>query len=340
MKKVLLTEKVREAYSEKRRLVAPLAGFPGLNLTNCTIKLAQQNYDEHFKVISALADKFRPDAMFPLMDLSVEANALGRYTLFPKEESATVIIERFSSEDLNKLERINISYDTRLNGYVETCKLMNIGLPGNILRGSYVTGPYTLAALLLGADEAAMATIMQADMLNELCQFATEKILDYVRLLITSGVQIVCVLEPSAVMLGPDQFVEYSAKFVKQITNSCRHTGVATVYHICGNSMHLIENMCESGVDALSLDAPETGVDLPTAAERASDEVIIIGNTNPVGTLLNGSPDEVYSEVTGLLKSMKPYPNFILSSGCDLPQETPLENINAFMKAGRDYKFN
>jgi uroporphyrinogen decarboxylase len=32
---------------------------------------------------------------------------------------------------------------------------------------------------------------------------------------------------------------------------------------------------------------------------------------------------------------MKAIKNFILSSGCDLPIGTPLENIEAFMKAGR-----
>jgi uroporphyrinogen decarboxylase len=40
--------------NERRRLVAPLVGFPGLNMTNCTIKLAQQNYGEHFRLIRSL----------------------------------------------------------------------------------------------------------------------------------------------------------------------------------------------------------------------------------------------------------------------------------------------
>ena len=31
---------------------------------------------------------------------------------------------------------------------------------------------------------------------------------------------------------------------------------------------------------------------------------------------------------------MAPYPNFILSTACDLPAETPLENIHALMAQG------
>jgi len=323
------------ARNEGRRLVVPLVGFPGLNMTGCSIKLAQQNYGEHFRAVKALVDAYAPDVAFPLMDLSVEANALGRYTVFPKGEAATVVKDAFSVDELARSELINISFDTRLLGYVETVKLMSIGLPASILRGAYVTGPYSLAALLMGADEAAMETVLHPDDLHQVCQFTTEKIQEYVRLLIAAGAQVICILEPSAVMLGPEQFWEFSASYVRHLNDSCRYTGVATIYHTCGNTMHLVDKMAESGVDAVSLDSPEAGVDLPAVAADLSPDVLILGNINPTGSLLHGTPADVESEVTDLLKRMAPYPNFILSTGCDLPQETPLENIHAFMRAGR-----
>ncbi|MBN1302587.1 MAG: uroporphyrinogen decarboxylase family protein [Melioribacteraceae bacterium] len=319
-------------------MVFPLIGFPGLNLTGGTIKLAQQNYGEHYKVVKALADEFKPDAIFPLMDLSVEANALGRLTVFPKKESATVVKDEFSMDELKSFENINIAYDTRLHGYVETMKMMSIGLPKDILRGAYVSGPYTLTALIMGADEAAILTIMNPELLMQVCEVATEKILEYVRLLVASGAQMICVLEPSAVMLGPEQFKQFSADYVGRIVNSLRYSDVAVIYHVCGNSMHLIETMCSSGVDALSLDSSDMGIDLPLAAYKVPDSVIIIGNISPTKNLLRGNPHDIESDVQELLDQMKSFPNYILSSGCDLPQETPVENIHAFMNAGRKYK--
>ena len=328
---------VENAYIEKRRLVVPLIGFPGLNLTGCNIKLAQQNYGEHFKVLKAIAEEYKPDAVFPLMDLSVEANAIGRFTVFPKEESATVVRDEFCIDELANAEKINVAYDTRLLGYVETMKLMSIGFPQSIMRGAYVTGPYTLAALMMGADDAAMATIIHPDELHKLCEFTTKKILDYVRLLIVSGAQLICILEPSAVMLGPEQFEEFSSSYAKQIIDNCKYAGVSTVYHICGNSMHLLGKMCKSGVDALSLDSREAGVDLQIVAKQVPANVVIIGNISPIGSLLKGNPGEVKNDVVQLLNAMDEYPNFILSTGCDLPQEVPIENIHAFIEAGKSY---
>jgi uroporphyrinogen decarboxylase len=285
----------------------------------------------------ALVEEFLPDAIFPLMDLSIEANALGRYTVFPKADSATVVREPFHPEDIETIENINIAFDTRLLGYVETVKLMSLGLPSGILKCAYVCGPYTLAGLLLGADEAAIASVMDPEGLKRICRAAAGAIQTYVRLLIAAGARAICILEPSAVMLGPDQFREFSADFVRPIKDSCQYSGVSSVYHICGNSMHLLSEMAATGVDALSLDSREMGVDLPRAAEIVPEGAIIIGNLSPTGSLLRGSPGDVARDTRLLLKDMEPYPNFILSTGCDLPQEVPIDNIAAFVETGREY---
>jgi len=183
-----------------------------------------------------------------------------------------------------------------------------------------------------------MATVLNQEELHTLCQFTTERIQEYARLLIAAGAQVICILEPSAVMLGPDHFEVFSARYVRHIIDSCKYTGVATVYHTCGNTMALVSTMAEAGVDAVSLDSPEAGVNLSEVARTLPSDVVVMGNINPTGRLLNGRPTDVEAEVSVLLKEMRPYPNFVLSTGCDLPQETPLENIHAFMRSGRRYR--
>jgi uroporphyrinogen decarboxylase len=332
-----LNNLLEKAYKSNKRLVAPLAGFPGVNIVETTIKIAQQNYGEHFKVIRKIADEFNPDIIFPLMDLSVEANATGRYTIFPKNDSATVPKDKFNLNEIEIMKKVDISKDTRLLGYVETVKLMSENLPKNMVIGAYVTGPYTLSALIMGADEAAIATIVEKEKLRKLLEFSLLVILKYTEMLISVGAELICVLEPTAVMLGPEQFEEFSSNYIKDIVKYCRKNEVSTVYHTCGNTMHLIKKMEESGVDGLSLDSEEVGVDLHEVAHLVKSDIAIIGNISPVHTMLKGTPEELEKEVFELMSKMNSCKNYILSTGCDLPQETPIENIRAFMGAGRKF---
>jgi uroporphyrinogen decarboxylase len=333
-----LAELARSAYGENRRLVAPLAGFPGVEMVGSTIKIAQQNFGEHYKAIRRLVDYFAPDLAFPLMDLSVEANALGRYTVFPRDESATVPKDRFNIEELEKLSRINISFDARLMGYVETLKMMSVSLPSSVLLGAYVVGPFTLAGLMMGADDAVMSTILDPDTLHRLCHFTTERIQEYIQLLLAAGADVICILEPTAVMLSPQHFSEFSAIYIHHITTSFKYSRVNFVYHTCGNTMHLVEKMAQAGVHGVSLDSRDAGVDLAAVAASLPKEVVVIGNISPATTMRFGAPGDVRREVESLLAEMEPFPNFILSTGCDLPQETPIENIQAFMDAGRAWR--
>ena len=104
------------------------------------------------------------------------------------------------------------------------------------------------------------------------------------------------------------------------------------ILHICGDTSHLVKNMCATGAQGLSLDSP---VDLARAAREVDPDVVLIGNIDPVGVMVQETPEGVRRAVRALLDSMEPYENFILSTGCDLPYETPFENIDAFMKEGR-----
>ncbi len=221
-----LSLKTAEAYSEHRRLVCPLMGFPGLRMVDSTIKLAQQNFGEHFKVLRSLISRFQPDAIFPMMDLSVEANALGMYTVFPKHDTPTVLKDPFPIPDLERHRQINITCDTRLLGYVETVRLMRLSFPEDVIKGAYVTGPYTLASLIMGADEAAVTALLEPEKLSAICEFTMERCQEYARLLTGAGAQAICILEPTAVMLGPEEFEKFSSKYIRDIVHSYKYTDV------------------------------------------------------------------------------------------------------------------
>jgi uroporphyrinogen decarboxylase len=105
------------------------------------------------------------------------------------------------------------------------------------------------------------------------------------------------------------------------------------ILHICGNSTHIIEMMCATGVQGISIDFM---VDLPAIVPRVPNDVVIMGNINPVGTLLNGTPEEVRRETRELMKKMAGVPNYIGMSGCDIPLPAPIENVQAMVETMKE----
>ena len=316
--------------SSPRRLVAPLLGYPGARLTNSSLKQNEFNPAVHAATISRIVERFTPDVAFFMMDLSLEAGALGLPVRYPLFESPTVEEHPVrQAGDLERLRVVDPLEDARIRSYIRTMELLSRSI--SIPRAAYVTGPFTLAGLLMGASDIAMATITDPDLVHQTVHFCTDICIRYSRALTEAGADIIVILEPTATFLSPQAFAEFCGAYVREVIASPGAAGDA-VLHICGDTSHILREMCATGACALSLDSP---VDLRAAASRVGHEVILIGNIDPVGIMVQQSPQEVACATRRLLDSMAQCDSFILSTGCDLPYETPHENIDAFMSEGR-----
>lgn len=317
------------ATEQDRRKVVPLMAFPGVQLSNYSVRQILFNAKAQAETSRALAEKFKPGALFQVMDLSVEANALGLQVRYPLNESPTVEDHPVKSvADLERFSGIDILKDGRIMAFLDAMREMKETIDMPI--GGYVIGPFTLAGRMMGESEAAMAAIDDPSGLEQIVEFATERILRYGKALVNAGADMIAILEPTGVILSPTQFGQFSGKYVKRILEGLDTMGIL---HICGNSTHIIPGMCETGAQGLSLDSD---VDLPKAMELLPEDVVMIGNLDPVACVAHSTAEEVREASRQLLDSMSKYPNFIFSTGCDLPPETPLENIAAMVETCRE----
>lgn len=310
------------------RMVIPLMGFPGIQLNRSTLKQNTFNWGTQFSTLFALQQRFRPDGLFFFMDLSVEASALGLPVRFPLDETPSVENHPIKTEDdLAKLINSDILSDGRVAVYIETMRLMARYL--DVLRGGYVIGPFSLTGLLMGASEAAMATVMDPDLLHAVLSFASGVIGRYARALERAGADAIAILEPTASLLSPDHFYQFAAPYIKEIVATL---DTIPILHICGRTSHLIEAMIATGAQGLSLGPM---VDFVETIKEIPEDVVLLGNLDPVRVLNGRTPSDVYRTTQELVETMAPHDNFILSTGCDLPMDTPLENIHAMMDAAR-----
>ena len=80
-----------------------------------------------------------------------------------------------------------------------------------------------------------------------------------------------------------------------------------------------------------------SGGDMTAMLEQMPEDILTMGNVDPVGTLRNGTPESVRTDTLAVLEACSSYPNFLVSSGCDIPPGTPWENLDAFFAAVAEY---
>ena len=117
-------------------------------------------------------------------------------------------------------------------------------------------------------------------------------------------------------------FLPYTQKLVQGLK---RKTNVKLKYHICGNSRHLWNYARQIGFDIIQIDYP---VKIEEAVAMVGDSLCIKGNLNPM-TLLSGPIDTIISDTKKILKAKND--RFILSPGCEVCRDTPVENFRAFV---------
>jgi uroporphyrinogen decarboxylase len=307
--------------------IAPLMGSTGIQLTSTRVSENLENADIQFKSLYKLYQKFHPDLMFPMMDLSIEAEALGLKTLKARDSSYTIIehpIRDLSS--LKKLELPEPQKSARMPLMLIVINQMSSNF--DCINVAYVTGPYTLAGLLNGASEVIKNVIKSPDLLITIIEYSTKVIDIYGSALIDAGADMICILEPTATGLSPQQYEKFSGRYIKKLR---KRWDIPVVLHICGDASLLVPEMVQTGCKGLSLDSL---VDLPEISQIVPDDVLLLGNIDPV-VVAYGEKSDVKLAVKSLIDKMKGRVNFILSTGCDLPPDTDLENIKYIFEFAR-----
>ena len=67
--------------------------------------------------------------------------------------------------------------------------------------------------------------------------------------------------------------------------------------------------------------------------DKFPSDIPVMGNVDPAGVLRMGTPEVVKRTTLEIMEKCCEHPNFVISSGCDIPPMTPWENIGAFFEA-------
>ena len=65
----------------------------------------------------------------------------------------------------------------------------------------------------------------------------------------------------------------------------------------------------------------------------APKDALVLGNVDPASQFCAGTPESMAGAVEKLLTECGRYPNYVISSGCDVPPQASWANIDAFFAA-------
>jgi len=322
----LFIEKVLQS---NKTLALPIMTHPGIEALGYTVREAVSNGQIHFEAIKYLSEKFDTVAATSIMDLTVEAEAFGATVNLPEHEIPTVTGRLVPSAEEVEALKIPSTTDGRIPQYLLANQLAAQNITNKPVFSGCI-GPFSLAGRLYDMSEIMVGIYIEPDVILQLLQKCTDFLIEYCKALKATGTAGVIMAEPAAGLLSNEDCQLYSTNFVKQIVDAVQDDNFTLVLHNCGNHGQCTEAMIASGAKALHFG---NTIDMQGVLEKCPSDIIVLGNLDPVGVFKQGTPESIRSAVSDLLAKTKDYPNFVISSGCDLPPFVPEENIKAFLDA-------
>lgn len=312
---------------------APWVPFAGIHAGKlCGYNAIEVLTDETKLIESLRAVKrtYDPDGMPIIFDLQVEAEILGASLLWQEDTPPTVINHPFEgTQNINKI-RIDSTMG-RLSMIVNAMQTMKREVGRDTALYGLICGPLTLASHLRG-------TQLFFDMFEDkayvhaLLSYTKEVAFDMIDLYLEAGSDVIGVVDPMVSQISPDHFENLLFNIYQEIFAYIKRKQAYSAFFVCGDATRNLSLMAQTKPNCVSIDE---NIDIKEAKNIMDTHGVTIGgNIQLTITMLHGSPNDNRKAVLDILSACGDQ-SIVLSPGCDMPYDTPIENVIAISQAVR-----
>jgi uroporphyrinogen decarboxylase len=291
------------------------------------------------------------DAVVAQSDNYYIAEGFGTKISRPHNDTPHAVKNAIDTLDEIDLLKVPDPYkDGRMPVYIEAVSVLKRELKGRAAVRGCGTGPFSLAGHIIGMEnflvEIAMCEVggdkEAEEKIMRLMSLTTDALAAFSMAMLEAGADFVICGDSAASpdLIPASYYLKYALPFEQRffdfIAPECRKRGAVSLLHICGGTSSILPHMARSGADILEIDHK---VDLGAARKAAGDDICLMGNLDPAGVLLRGTPEQVYEESLSCIEKAGKNGRFILGSGCEVAMAAPLENIRALKEAAASYKY-
>lgn len=326
---------IRNTISTKKHMAFPLMTYVGLGLTGMSVLDVVKDSSKQASCIQALARHFPSCAGFvTIMDLSVEAEAFGAQIKFVQNETPTVTGQLIGNSEAAASLKVPETGGGRTSVYLEALTLASRSIKDKPLFGC-VIGPFSLAGRLCDMTGIFVNIMENPEMVHTVLEKCTSFLIGYAKAFKDAGAKGIFIAEPAAGLISPRQCQEFSSHYVKKIVASVQDENFVVILHNCGNTRKQVPAMLDTGARGYHFG---NALDMKDIMPQIPRDIPAFGNIDPSGVFRNGTPDDIRAKTIELLEQMSNYPNFVPSSGCDIPPGTPVSNLEVFFAALEEYQ--
>jgi uroporphyrinogen decarboxylase len=316
------------------RCAFPIMTYVGLALTDFSVLDVVQDGKKQAQCMQALAGRYASAGFVTIMDLSVESEAFGAQIKFAEHETPTVIGQLITDRSAALALKIPDIGAGRTSVYLDAAKIAAVTISDRPVFGCHI-GPFSLAGRLCDMSSIFMKLLNDPGTVHIVLEKCTQFLINYAKAYKMAGTQGIFIAEPAAGLISPAHCDEFSSRYVSRIVEAVQDENFMVVLHNCGNTKKLVHSMLSTKAQGFHFG---NAVNMLDILPQIPEPVLAFGNIDPATIFKQGTTEEVKVKTSALLECTKEYRNFVLSSGCDIPPGTPLENIDAFFAALEEYK--
>jgi len=257
------------------------------------------------------------------------------------DEEGTLYAKKRILEEKSNLTKMSIPdprHDNPLPLVLEVCERAGSALKKEAAVRGAVSLPWTVATQMRGMEQLIYDTVDDPDFIHAVMRFCT----DYTKMFgaavidaIGEGAVGLYTTDPAAgcSVISPQIYRDFVKPYHEEVVSYFKERQTLISFHICGYLDPIMEDIVSTGVDGISIDERSS---LKKMFETSRGRTVVIGNIPPL-LFANGTKEDIEAAVRECMEIAAGESGYILSSGCAIPPNRTLENMQYFMEAADKY---
>ena len=281
-------------------------------------------------------ERFGFDMVCAISDPMREAEGFGAQVILPDEGVPYSKVKRLQDiSDIDTLKVIDPDSGSRMHDRLEAVRRMKERAGNDIPVVGWVEGAMAECCDLMNMQEVFINLLDEPEAMEHLIDICTRQGILFAKAQVEAGADIIGIGDAATSLIGPALYEEFVLPYQKKMIQAVHDAGAKVKLHICGNINPVMDLIAQTGADMVDMDFM---VDMDRAAGILPKDCCICGNFNPVEIMYEGTP-EMVKEATRKCMALSRKNNNFVAPGCEIPKDTPIENVLALKEALEENTF-